>query len=131
MSTTVDAQIMITRAFIDNDPTDVELFPQEEAVTPSGGRSRIVGNSRGLQTFKLIPMTFDQRPTITAGGVERVIDYTLLGMPNAVVKVDDVFSFDGFSREYYLIVAISDGHQYEVKAMCERHLMRDGLQGTS
>jgi|SRR4051812_9611977 hypothetical protein len=122
------AQIAVTRGFVDMDPTCIELFPQVAVITPSGGRSYTRGESRGIQRFKLIPMTFDQRPTTTAGGVERIIDYHLLGTPDVVVEVNDVFSFDGFLTEYYLVVADTDGHRYERKVMCERHLMRDGLQ---
>ena len=126
--TEIAAQTRITQAFINNDPTEIELFPQEEQITPNGGRTRVVGAARALQTFKLIPMTFDQRPTVTAGGVERIIDYHLLGMPDAVVLVDDVFFLDDFPDDYFLVVAVSDGHQYEKKVLVERHLMKDGLQ---
>jgi hypothetical protein len=122
------AQVRLTQGFINQDPTVIELFVQVEEITSKGGRIKTAGVSRGLQTFKVIPMTFDQRPTITAGGVERVIDYTLLGMPDAMVAVNDVWFLDTEPADYFLVVAITDGHGYEKKVLCERHLMRDGLQ---
>lgn len=128
MTAELDAQIRNTQAFIAMDPTDIELFPQEEQITANGGRQQVTGTPRTVQTFKLIPMTFDQRPTITAGGKERIIDYHLLGMPDAVVEVNDVFFLDAFPNDYYLVIAVSDGHQYEKKVLVERHLMKDGLQ---
>lgn len=124
----IAAQTRNTQAFIAMDPTVIELFPQEEQITSTGGRTMVTGTSRGDQTFKLIPMTFDQRPTITAGGKERIIDYHLLGMPDAVVLVNDVFFLDDFPDDYFLVIAVSDGHQYETKVLVERHLMKDGLQ---
>lgn len=128
MTAELDAQIRNTAAFIAMDPTDIELFPQEEQITANGGRQQVTGAPRTVQTFKLIPMTFDQRPTITVGGKERIIDYHLLGLPDAVVQVNDVFFLDAFPEDYYLVIAVSDGHQYETKVLVERHLMKDGLQ---
>jgi hypothetical protein len=60
--------------------------------------------------------------------VERIIDYTLLGMPDALVEVNDVWFLDSAPDDYFLVVAITDGHGWERKVLCERHLMRDGLQ---
>lgn len=122
----VEAQRRQTEAFIAMDPRTIVLTPMVEVVTPGGGRAMEAGTPRAEQTFKLIPMTFDQRPTVTAGGVERVIDYTLLGRWDAEGEVWDVFTLEG-TAERYQVVAISDGHQYEKKFLCERHLYKDGV----
>jgi hypothetical protein len=124
----IAAQTRNTAAFIALDPTVIELQPQVETITPSGARTMTPGTARDPQTFKLIPMTFDQRPTTTPDGVERIIDYHLLGMPDALVEVNDIFFMDDFPNDYFLVVAVSDGHQYETKVLVERHLMKDGLQ---
>ena len=121
-----DAQRAITTAFIQDDPTAIVLTPQVVTVTPGGGRAMVPGTPRASQTFKLIPMTFDQRPTVTAGGVERIIDYTLLGEWDSVGEVWDKFDL-GDETEYYLVVAIAPGHGYEKKYLCERHLYQDGV----
>ena len=120
------AQRAITTAFIADDPTSIVLTPQEVTTTAGGGRSMVAGTPRAAQTFKLIPMTFDQRPTVTAGGVERVIDYTLLGEWDSVGEVWDKFDL-GDTNEYFLVVAIAPGHGYEKKYLCERHIYQDGV----
>lgn len=122
----VERQRQMTRAFINADPTVITLTPYVETITAGGGRRLEPGTPRPDQTFKLIPMTFDQRPTVTAGGVERIIDYTLLGEWDAEGAVWDRFTLED-PNEYYLVVAITDGHGYERKFLCERHLMRDGV----
>lgn len=122
----LEMQRRTTKAFIDADPTVIALTPQSVTITPGGGRKFEQDQPRADQTFKLIPMTFDQRPTVTSGGVERIIDYTLLGEWNAEGEVWDRFVLDN-PDEYYLVVAIADGHGYEKKFLCERHLFKDGV----
>jgi hypothetical protein len=109
-----------TKAFIAMDPTDIVLIPVVETSTPSGGKIRKDGTPRAVQTFKVIVMTFDQRPTVTSAGVERLIDYTLLGEWNAVMAVDDKWQDE--DGGWIEIVAFTDGHGYEKKALCARHL---------
>lgn len=122
----LEQQRRITLGFINRDPTVIVLTPYTETVTAGGGRELVAGTPRAEQTFKVIPMTFDQRPTVTAGGVERIIDYTLLGAWDAEGAVWDRFTLDD-PNEYYLVVAIADGHRYEKKFLCERHLFKDGV----
>lgn len=122
----IDRQRRITKAYIRADPTVIVLTPYAEEITAGGGRQQVAGTPRAEQTFKVIPMTFDQRPTVTTGGVERIIDYTLLGEWNAEGAVWDRFTLDD-PNEYYLVVAIADGHKYEKKFLCERHLFKDGV----
>jgi len=123
----VETNRRITKAFIDASPTVVSLIPQEETITPGGGRKLEDGSPRPDQTFKLIPMTFDQRPTVTLGGVERIISYTLLGEWDCQAGIWDKFTLPDQPDDYYLVVAIADGHGYEKKLLCERHLLRDGV----
>lgn len=122
----LEQQRRITKAFIDKDPTVIVLTPYAEEITAGGGRQLVAGDPRPEQTFKLIPMTFDQRPTVTAGGVERIIDYTLLGTWDSEGAVWDRFTLDD-PNEYFMVVAIADGHRYEKKFLCERHLFKDGV----
>lgn len=123
MGTMIEAQRRVTKAFIDQDPITLSLTPQTETVTAGGGRQFELGTPRDPQTFKLIPMTYDQRPPVTAGGVERIIDYTLLGEWDCIGEVWDLVELG--PNEYLMVVAITDGHQYERKFLCERHLFQD------
>jgi hypothetical protein len=123
----LDAQRRTTKAFIDAKPSVIALTPRREVITPSGGRVFEEDQPRADQTFRVIPMTFDQRATVTAGGVERIISYTLLGTWDSVGEVWDLFTLEPGAAEYYVIVAIADGHAYEKKYLCERHLFKDGV----
>lgn len=123
----IEAARRITKAFIDASPTVISLVPQQETITAGGGRKLEAGTPRPEQTFKLIPMTFDQRPTVTLGGVERIISYTLLGEWDSQAGIWDTFTLVDQPNEYYLVVAIADGYGYEKKLLCERHLLRDGV----
>lgn len=111
---------MQTKVFIDMDPTDLALIPTIDQLQPNGTTKRVDGPPRPTQRLKLIPMTFDQRPTITIAGVERVIDYHLLGNWDAVIRVGDHWSDPDGTK--YEVIAMSDGHDYEVKVLVERHL---------
>lgn len=116
----IDALRAVTEAFIEMDPVDLVLIPTDETLTESGGQSTVEGTPRPVQRFKLIPMTFDQRPTVTVAGVERLIDYHLLGKWDATVKVGDHWTDpDG---TMYEVVALADGHGYETKALVQRHV---------
>jgi hypothetical protein len=109
-----------TKAFIAMDPTDIVLTPVVETATPSGGKTRRDGTPRATQRFKVIVMTFDQRPTVTTAGVERLIDYTLLGEWDAEMAVGDKWQDE--DGGWIEIVAMAEGHGYERKALCSRHL---------
>lgn len=123
----LEAQRRMTKAFIDASPIVISLVPQVETITPGGGRQRTPGTPRAEQTFKLISMTFDQRPTVTLGGVERIISYTLLGEWDCEAGIWDKFTLPDQPHEHYLVVAIAEGNGFEKKLLCERHLMKDGV----
>lgn len=112
---------LTTALFIDMDPTEVVLIPRVETPTATGGKSYTDGTPRTSQTFKLIPLTYDQRPTVTLAGVERIIDYHLLGLYDAEMAVGDFWMVDDTKYE---IIAMSDGHGYETKGLVFRHLPR-------
>lgn len=120
MGPDIDIQRKQTEAFIATDPTEISLIPVTETTTPSGGKTRKDGAPRDPQVFKVIPMTFDQRPTVTSAGVERLIDYTLLGRYDSVMEVND--KWQGDDGDWYEIVAVAPGHGYEKKGLCSRHV---------
>lgn len=109
-----------TREFIAADTTRIALIPTETELLDSGARSSVDGTPRDEQDFKLIPMTFDQRATITVDGVERIIDYTLLGAHDCLMAVWDHWTGDDGS--IYTVVAVAPGHGYETKGLVERHM---------
>lgn len=118
--TELDVQRRLTREFIASGPTTIALIPSEAVVRANGGTSMSDGTPRTPQQFKLIPMTFNQRPTFTIDGVDRIIDYTLLGEWNSVMEVWD--HWDDGEGGTNVIIALTDGHGYEKKGLVERRL---------
>jgi hypothetical protein len=112
----------MTAAFIDQDPTTVILVPTTRVTTPAGGYTEEVGVSRDPQVFKLILLAYDQRPTLTLAGVERVIDYHILALPDAVIAVGDYWVDEAGTR--WDVVGFSEGWDYETKAFASRHVPR-------
>jgi hypothetical protein len=110
----------MTAAFIADSPTAVILTPQAVLVEANGARKLVPQSPRAEQTFKLIPMTFDQRPTLLIDGVERIISYTLLGTHDSIMEVWDTWT--GADGSTYLIVAMAEGFGYEKKGLVERRL---------
>src|SRR5262245_5271380 len=118
----LEAQQRMTRAFIDQDPTDVILVPVTRVTTPAGGFNEVPGTPRDSQRFKLILLAYDQRPTLTLAGVERVIDYHIVAMPDAMIEVGDYWIDTEGTR--WDVVGFSEGWSYEMKAFASRHVPR-------
>lgn len=114
-----DAQRAITASFIAADPTTVVLVPRIRGILPDGSEGYITGTPRSPQTFKMSLLAYDQRPTVTVNGVERLIDYHMIGTWDCLIGVGDTWT-NGSSR--YEVVGFSDGFQYETKAFVIRHL---------
>ena len=116
---TLTIQRRMTQEFIAEDPVTIALIPSVAVVQSSGNKKRFDGPPRTPQEFKLIPMTFDQRPTVTVDGVDRIISYTLLGVHNAVMELWDHWVDD---EDTYVIMAFAPGYGYEKKGLVERRL---------
>lgn len=121
-SVTLQAQRAVTAAFIADDPTTAALIPVTRVKQPGGGYTEQIGTPRANQTFKLSLLAYDQRPTITVAGVERLIDYHLIGPHDMAIAVGDYW-VDGAGTRYD-VVSLSEGWEYEVKAFVSRHVPR-------
>lgn len=123
MTTTLTAQRRQTKALIDDDPTSVVLIPRVKSTTLAGAPSYVDGLPRAIQRFKLSLLAFDQRPTVTVNGVERRVDYHLIGEHNAVVEVGDHWTdSDG---THYEVIGFTEGWDYQIKAQVIRHVPRE------
>lgn len=111
-------QRKLTHEFIHADPTIIALVPVTKYKQPSGSFVWADATPRPPQTFKMIPMSAGTKPTTILNGVERIADYTILGMYDAEIEVEDHFTIDGIK---YTVIAIADGHDYETKALVEAH----------
>lgn len=123
MTDLLEAQRSVTAAFIADDPTTAALIPTTRSKTTGGGFTEQIGTPRVPQTFKMSLLGYDQRPTITIAGVERIIDYHLIGPHDMVIEVGDYWEDTEGTR--YDVVGFSEGWGYETKAFVSRHVPRD------
>lgn len=117
------AQRQATLAYIAYDPTTIVLIPSARVATSSGGFSEVDGTARTAQSVKLIELAYDQRPTVTQAGVERVIDYHLMGRWDMAIAVGDYWYDSEGTR--WDVVGFSEGWDYMTKAFVARHVPRE------
>lgn len=113
------AQVEETAAFIDSDPTTIVLVPRVRVNSPTGAKFTDQP-PRPAQVFKVLPSNLQSgsaRRTLTVDGVERVVDFELMGMPDVVVARYDHWVADGFQFE---VIDVQPFNQYQVKASVER-----------
>lgn len=122
--TYLDSQRSATAAFIADDPTTVVLVPRDRVATPAGGYQYVDGTPRPEQVVKLILLNSDQRPAVTVAGVERLVDYHLLGPYDMQIAVGDLWDApDGTKWE---VLGFTEGWDYMTKAFLGRHIPRTG-----
>lgn len=122
MSSLLDMQRNMTAVLIADDPTTAQLIPVARVAQPNGGFQEVPGTPRAAQTFKLSLLAYDQRPTITQAGVERIADYHLIGPWDMAIEVGDYW-FDAQGTRYD-VVGLTEGWDYETKAFISRHIPR-------
>jgi hypothetical protein len=113
----VRVQREITHEFIMRRPVEIVLRPRERVRKPAGGFGWVEGEPRVPQVVSLLEQGTvggDPRPTVTQDGVERVVEFELLGEWDAVVARDDVFTHQG--KEWEVIDLYHD-NGYEVRAL--------------
>jgi hypothetical protein len=114
------AQIANTFEFIEADPIVVTLIPRVRENTATGARFTDQP-PRDPQRFKLISqsglVSGSGRPTVTIDGVDRVIEFVLMGMPDVVVARYDYWVQSG---QRFEVLEIQPTPEYEVKALVER-----------
>jgi hypothetical protein len=107
----------LTKAFIDFLPTELTLIPRARVKKPAGGYAWEEQAPRAPQTFTIIEgggIGALPRPTITADGVERVVEFQLLGEWNAELARGDVFTHKGKEWE---VVDLFHDNEYERRAL--------------
>lgn len=87
-------QRRITTAFIATQPLTVQLIPQAKVKKPAGGFVWEDQPPRAPQTLRLIEPGGMPPPVVTADGVERTVDFELLGEWDAVIGLWDHFVYD-------------------------------------
>lgn len=120
--TRLDVQRRMTAAFIADDPTTAQLIPVTRVAQANGGFQEQAQTPRVAQTFKLSLLAYDQRPTITIAGVERIADYHIIGPHDMAIAVGDYWIGPEGTR--YDVVGLTEGWDYETKAFVSRHIPR-------
>lgn len=115
-------QRLLTKAFIDSAPTEIQLVPHEATRKPSGGVTMTAGTPRETQTFRLIPMSHTEQParststaTATDSGKQRRYDYTLLGEWNSDMREND--RWEAPDGQLLVIQALVSYNGYERKGL--------------
>ena len=119
----LETQRRMTAAFIADDPTTAALIPVTRAMTAGGGYTYTDATPRAPQTFKLSLLAYDQRPTLTVAGVERLMDFHLIGPHDMAIEVGDHWTASDGTR--YEVAALTEGWNYMVKAVVFRHIPRE------
>lgn len=119
----LDVQRQVTAAFIADDPTTAQLIPVTRTPQPNGGYQDVDGTPRAPQTFKMSLLAYDQRPTITIAGVERVADYHLIGPHDMAIAVGDYWVDSAGTK--FEVIGLTEGWDYMTKAFVLRHVPRN------
>lgn len=114
----LSVQKRITTAFIRTQPVEIVLTPREKRKQPSGGTKWEDMPAREVQTLRLVEPPSPDRPTRTADGIERVVEFLLLGEFDASIGVYDVFDHAGGRWE---VVFLYHFNGWERRAEVARH----------
>ncbi len=103
-----------TKWFIDQDPTTITLTPvsTDSVRLPGGGFQAVPGTPRAPAQVKLIGVE-QEGISQGEGGKDRRFDYTIVGMPDLVIKINDTFFVSG---RKFIVTAVLPINGYEVKA---------------
>lgn len=107
----------LTKAFIDANPVTLTLVPREKVKKPAGGYTYQDGLARDPQVMTLIEQTGlagQPTPRITVDGVDRVVEFMLLGEWDCQMARFDVFSYQGKDWE---VVDLFYDNGYERRAL--------------
>lgn len=121
MTSPLDIQRDMTKAYIAMDPTTIILTPVVKTHTDSGSVVIEDGPPRQPQTFKLILLqgSGGSERVLTVDGVERTISGFLLGAYDCVMEAGDHWTGDDGRR--YEVIALQATHGYETKGAIEAH----------
>lgn len=107
----------LTKSFIDVNPVTLTLVPREKVKQPAGGYKLTEQAPREPQVMTLIEQTGlsgQPKPVVTLDGVERVVEFMLLGEWDCAMARFDVFQYQGKDWE---VVDLYYDNGYERRAL--------------
>lgn len=114
----LNVQRRMTTAFIRTQPVEIVLKPRELREQPSGGTKWADLEPRPSQTLRLVEPSNPARPIRTADGIEREVEFMLLGEHTADIGVYDVFEHAGGRWE---VIFLYHFNGWERRAEVARH----------
>jgi hypothetical protein len=113
----VATQRRLTTAFINRLPTTVILTPRARQKSPTGGVKWVEGEARDAQTMTLIELgtaAGNPEPVKTVDGIERTVQFELLGEWDAELARYDTFTHQGKDWE---VIDLFYDNGYERRAL--------------
>lgn len=108
----------ITTAFIATQPVPIVLIPRLKTKQPTGGTTWVKQPARAAQTLRLVEPPSSGPPTRTADGINRVVEFMIMGEYDASIGVYDIFDHDGGTWE---VVYLYHFNGWERRAEVARH----------
>lgn len=100
MADELTIQRKLTKSFIDTQPVSIVLTPRSLEKQSTGGKKWVEDTPRSPQTLRLIePSSSGPDPVRTADGIEREVEFILLGEHDAIIGQNDIFEYGGLSWE--------------------------------
>jgi hypothetical protein len=120
MTSELNVQRKLTKAFIDTMPRSLVLTPRTRSTTIAGGYVYVLGTPKPAQVLRLVEADRGQLedPIRTQDGLERSNAYMLLGEWDADIEVDDIFTFEG---DDFTVIQMYYDNGWEIRAKVTRH----------
>lgn len=115
--TELEVQRKITHSFILTAPVVVVLVPRSRVKQPAGGVVLQAGTARPAQTMRLIEPSSVPAPVVTLDGVQRIVEFELLGEYDSTIGVYDTFELDG---KHWEVVGLGFFNGWEQRALVSR-----------
>lgn len=115
----LDIQRRLTRAFINTQPVMITLTPRTRTKTSTGGVLMTDGVPRGPQKLRLVEPgdSGGRLPIRAADGLEREVEYILLGEHTAEIGKYDIFTYAGSRWE---VAALMHDNGWEKRGLVVR-----------
>jgi len=113
-------QRQLTKAFIDTMPVTLVLTPRTKVPTDIGGFTWQEEEPRLPQVLRFVELDTSRPndPIRTQDGIERRADFMLIGEWDAIIEVNDIFTYDGDS---FTVIEMYYDNGWEVRAKVARH----------
>lgn len=115
----VEIQRKLTHAFIQTQPVVIQLIPRSYEQQPAGGSTWIEQTPREPQVLRLVePSNSAPTPVTTADGIEREVEFMLLGEWDAQIGQNDIFTYMNLHWE---VVQLAHFNGWERRASVARY----------